>query len=31
MTMFSVDHPFEKILLISRDGSSVDELLSSGA
>jgi hypothetical protein len=30
MTMISVDHPFEKILLISRAGSSVDELLSSG-
>ncbi len=31
MSMFSVDHPFEKILLISRDGSSVDELALSGA
>ena len=31
MTMFSVDHPFEKILLISRDGPSVDELALSGA
>ena len=26
MTMFKVDHPFEKILLISRDGSAVNEL-----
>jgi hypothetical protein len=31
MNMISVSHPFEKILLISRDGSAVDELASSSA